>query len=69
MDGLTLGSTVKDYGIILARSNSLKLNALKMDFFYYKHSFSPHKMSVDRFLLAVWTLILTAPIHYPGSIV
>ncbi len=67
MDGLTLGSTVKDYGIILARSNSL--NAIKMDFFSYKHSFSLHKMSVDCFLLAVWTLILTAPIHNPGSIV
>ncbi len=69
MDGLTLGSTVKDYGLILARSNSLKLKCFKDGFFYYKHSFSPHKMSVDIFLLAVWTLILTAPIHYPGSIV
>ncbi len=39
MDGLTLGSTVNDYGLILARSNSLKLNALKMDFFITNTAF------------------------------
>ncbi len=41
------------------------LNCLNFAFVYYKHVYL---CTIVMFLLAVWTLILTAPIHCRGSI-
>ncbi len=66
---------------ILIRSDGLKLKCLNEGFVSYKHSFFLHKMLTDGLdlcgllvdycdvLSAVWTLILTAPIHCRASIV
>ncbi len=66
----TGGSVIMDYDIF-TRSNSLKLKHLKDGFVSYKHA---HVLLLTDglelcgllwlFLTAVWTLILTAPIHY-----
>ncbi len=63
---------------ILSGSNGLKLKHINDVFVYYKNSsFSLHKMLIDglewcwlvvEYYIAVWTLILTAPIHCRGSI-
>ncbi len=62
---------------ILASSDGLKLKRLNDEFVYYKHAgfhFSRHYLmdwsGVDYcdVLSAIWTLILTAPIHCRASI-
>ncbi len=62
-----------DYRTILSRSDGLKLSW--WIFFSQTCNFSLLKMLIDglewiivMFLSAVWTLILTAPIHFRGSI-
>ncbi len=71
------GSVIMDYGLfgILGRSEGLKLKCLNREFVSYKHaSFHFTRLGVDylwiivMFLSAVWTLILTAPIHCRASI-
>ncbi len=68
---------IMDYELdIFARSNRLKLKPIKDGFVLRTRSFSLHKMLTDvvflwiivMFLSAVWTLILTAPIHCRGFI-
>ncbi len=57
----------RDRGLpILARNNGLKLKHPNDEFVYYKHSL--FRWIIVMFLSAVWTLILTAPIHYRWSI-
>ncbi len=61
---------------ILVRSHALKLKCIKDDFFSYKHTafhvtrhyLMDYLWVIVMFLSAVWTLILTAPIHCRGSI-
>ncbi len=65
-----------DYGLILARSDDLKLkkkNILMMDLLLKNASFRFTRMDwsgVDYcdVFISCWTLILTAPIHCRGSI-
>ncbi len=52
-----------------------KLKCLNDRFVYYKRGFSLHKILIygvllitEMFLLVVWTLILTAPIHCRGFV-
>ncbi len=67
------------YGLcILARSNGLKLNVVMMDLFLTNFQLFASQYNnwhtgvvvwiIVVFLSAVWTLILTAPIHCRGSI-
>ncbi len=77
MDLFTGGSITDLY---LSRSNSFNLKCFNDGFVSYKRIFLLQRTSIDElkldylwiiviFLSVVWTLILTAPIHWRGCIV
>ncbi len=78
MDFFTGGSIIMDYGLfsLLARSDGLKLLRINNGWFLTnKQFFTSQAVNwwtgevwiTVMFLSAVWTLILTAPIHCRGS--